>query len=101
MSRIEIPVQEDHNAFIYLIDGAVDVEGNRKVEANHLVLYERKGNIIELYSECGSDLLLLGGKPLNEPVYSYGPFVMNTEEQINWCIQSYRSGKMGDPSKVN
>ena len=100
-SKIEIPVEENHNTFIYLIDGEVDIEGNRKVEANHIVLYERQGNIVELYSECDSDLLMLGGKPLNEPVYSYGPFVMNTEEQINWCIQSYRSGKMGNPELVN
>jgi redox-sensitive bicupin YhaK (pirin superfamily) len=40
--------------------------------------------------------LLLGGQPLNEPVVSYGPFVMNNREQINQCYQNYRAGRMGE-----
>jgi redox-sensitive bicupin YhaK (pirin superfamily) len=44
---------------------------------------------------------VLGGQPLNEPVFSYGPFVMNTEEEIQQCIKDYQSGKMGDPAVVN
>ena len=54
-----------------------------------------------MYSKDGADILVLGGKPLDEPVYSYGPFVMNTEEQIRQCIANYRNGKMGDPNLVN
>ena len=49
--------------------------------------------------EC--EILMLGGQPLNEVVYSYGPFVMNSEAEIIQCINDYNSGKMGNPSTVN
>jgi quercetin 2,3-dioxygenase len=42
------------------------------------------------------DILLIGGIPLNEPVARYGPFVMNTKEEIIQAIDDYRNGKMGD-----
>jgi quercetin 2,3-dioxygenase len=42
------------------------------------------------------DILLIGGIPLNEPVARYGPFVMNTNEEIAQAIEDYRNGKMGD-----
>jgi hypothetical protein len=45
--------------------------------------------------------LLLGGQPLNETVYAYGPFVMNNELQIRQCFADYQSGKMGNPITVN
>ena len=47
-------------------------------------------------SRNGCEFLLLGGQPLNEPVVSYGPFVMNTQDQINQCFQNYRAGRMGE-----
>jgi redox-sensitive bicupin YhaK (pirin superfamily) len=40
-------------------------------------------------------LLVLSGEPLNEPYVSYGPFVMNTEEEIHQCIEDYRAGRFG------
>ena len=100
-SRLDIPTDPTHNAFIYIIDGDVEVEGGKSVKTNQLALYERGQSNINLYSECASELLVLGGQPLNEPVYSYGPFVMNTEDQIRQCIKNYRSGLMGNPDVVN
>lgn len=99
--RLDIPVDPLHNAFIYSIEGKLEVEGNRGVTRNQIVLYERGDSEINVYSETGAEILVLGGQPLNEPVYSYGPFVMNTEEQIRQCMIDYRSGKMGDPALVN
>ena len=99
--RIEIPTEATNNAFLYIIDGEIEVEGRRVVKANQLVLYQRGASIVDIYSECGADLLVLGGQPLNEPVYSYGPFVMNTEDEINQCIRNYRAGRMGNPDVVN
>ena len=42
-----------------------------------------------------SEFLVLGGQPLNEPLVNYGPFVMNSQDQINACIRNYRAGLMG------
>ena len=99
--RIDIPVDPMHNAFAYAIDGVAEVEGQRTLKANQIALYERGDSQINLYSEDGAEILVLGGQPLNEPVYSYGPFVMNTEEQIRQCVYDYQNGRMGNPDMVN
>ena len=99
--RLNIPLDPTHNAFIYVISGSIETEGRKQINTNQVVLYERGGNEVELFSSGGSEILLLGGRPHNEPVYAYGPFVMNTEEQITKCYRDYQSGKMGNPELVN
>ncbi len=77
-------------------------EENRKsIAENQVVLYQRGASNIELFSSEGAELLLLGGQPHNEPVYAYGPFVMNTESEIEKCYRDYQSGRMGNPDVVN
>lgn len=100
-ARLDIPVEAGHNAFIYAVSGGVEIEGQQHLKPHQLALYERGHNNINLYSEEGAEVFLLGGQPLNEPVYSYGPFVMNNEQQIYQAIKDYNSGKMGDPERVN
>ena len=99
--RLDIPTNPLHNAFVYMIDGSVELESQRQLKTNQLALYERGEHLINLYAKDSAELLVLGGQPLNEPVYSYGPFVMNNEDQIRRCIADYRNGKMGDPNAVN
>jgi quercetin 2,3-dioxygenase len=99
--KLEIPTDPAHNAFVYLINGKLELEGRRELNANQVALYERGESLLNLYSKDGAEFLVQGGQPLNEPVYSYGPFVMNTEEEINKCIRDYQSGKMGNPDAVN
>lgn len=100
-ARLDIPTDPQHNAFAYVIQGSMEVEGARKVDQHQVVLYQRGESQINLYSECGAELLVMGGQPLDERVYSYGPFVMNNEEQIRECIHNYQNGLMGNPDLVN
>ncbi len=100
-ARLDIPVDPQHNAFIYTVSGDLEVEGQLAIKPNQLVLYKRGESNISLYSHEGAEIFLLGGQPLNEVVFSYGPFVMNTEEQIIQCINDYNAGKMGNPDVVN
>lgn len=99
--RIDIPTDPTHNAFVYSINGKLELEGQQQLTANQLALYERGDHLLRLFSEKGAEFLVLGGQPLDEPVYSYGPFVMNTKEQIQQCVLNYRAGKMGNPALVN
>jgi redox-sensitive bicupin YhaK (pirin superfamily) len=99
--KLEIPTNPNHNAFVYLIDGNLELEGRKELKKNQVALYERGDEVLTLFSKEGSELLVQGGQPLNEPVYAYGPFVMNTEDEINRCIRDYNAGKMGDPDQVN
>jgi redox-sensitive bicupin YhaK (pirin superfamily) len=99
--KLEIPVDATHNAFVYVIKGDVETEGRVKAEANQVILFERDSDLIRLFSSGDAEILLCGGKPHNEPVYAYGPFVMNNEEQIRRCFADYQAGRMGDPYRVN
>lgn len=99
--KLSIPVDATHNAFAYVINGKIETEGRTEVNMNQVVLYERGKNLINLFSSGDAELLLLGGRPHNEPVFAYGPFVMNSEEEIRKCYADYRNGKMGNPDLVN
>jgi len=100
-ARIDIPTNPNHNAFIYMVKGKLELEEQNMVKTNQLALFKRGESNINIYAQQESEFLVLGGEPLNEPVFSYGPFVMNNEEQIRECIKNYRSGKMGNPEMVN
>ncbi|MBO6515784.1 MAG: pirin family protein [Bacteroidia bacterium] len=99
-SKLTIPVDALHNAFAYVICGKLELKDQKEVNQYQLALFERGKEEIDLYAKEETNLLLLGGLPLNEVVYSYGPFVMNNEEQIRQCITNYNAGKMGDPRLV-
>jgi len=93
--RLEVPTDPSHNAFAYAINGSMEIENKRELKTNQIALYQRGESRINFYSQKGCEFLLLGGQPLNEPVYSYGPFVMNNRAQIEQCYKNYQSGKMG------
>lgn len=99
--RIDIPTDPTHNAFVYAVSGNLEIEDQKQLLQNQVVLYERGKSEINLYAKEGAEFFVLGGKPLDEVVFSYGPFVMNTEEEIRRCIHNYNSGAMGNPAVVN
>lgn len=94
------PLPADFNAMAYLISGAARF-GPDKVpaRAGDLVIFARDGDALDLSVPEGAqaplEVLLLGGRPLGEPVARYGPFVMNTEAEILQALRDYRSGAMG------
>jgi redox-sensitive bicupin YhaK (pirin superfamily) len=100
-ARFEIPINDSDNAFIYLISGELELEGRKELKQNQVALFERGKELVQAFSKEGAEFLLLGGQPLNETVFAYGPFVMNNEQQIRQCFADYQSGKMGNPITVN
>lgn len=92
---VELP--EDHNALIYLLDGKMAVEENTILEkgGKQMVTFNLGGNAIKFKAIEDSNLLILSGKPINEKVTQYGPFVMNTQTEILEAMRDYQQGKMG------
>jgi quercetin 2,3-dioxygenase len=90
---IEIP--PSHNAFLYLLDGKLKIEGFGMVEALHAAVFANDGEGITIQALEDSRVLLVSGKPLEEKVVAHGPFVMNNETQILEAIRDYQMGKMG------
>jgi len=93
--KISIPLPANHNAFIYLLDGQLKVDGFGLVDELHLVHFKNDGDGISLEAIQATRVLLLSGLPLNEKVAHYGPFVMNTQTQIMEAMRDYQMGKMG------
>lgn len=92
---ISIQLPANHNAFIYLLDGKLNVEGFGLVDGLHIVHYNNDGDGIAFDAKEDTRVLLLSGEPLNEKVVSHGPFVMNSQTQIMEAMRDYQMGKMG------
>ncbi len=82
------------NVFLYSVAGGVRVNG-AEVSQHHLVELDLAGDEIVIESTGAARLLFGHGLPINEPVVSYGPFVMNTPDEIRQAIADYQAGKMG------
>ena len=84
------------NAVLVPLDGTLRVNGTEDVPASRYVVFEQTGGGITVEAQ-GEDVkaLLLTGVPLNEPIAGYGPFVMNTEEEIRQAFVDYREGRFG------
>jgi hypothetical protein len=83
-----------HNAFIYVYRGAVTV-GDTQVAAQRMGVLNNapEADGVRLRASQDARLILVAGQPLNEPIVQYGPFVMNTQEQISQTLDDFRSGR--------
>ena len=91
---LEIP--ETHTLSMVVLRGNVTLNGKEQAGAGQLVGFEKSGSNVHI--EAGSEevkILLLSGVPIDEPVVGYGPFVMNTAEEIRQAISDFKSGKFG------
>jgi len=84
----------DWMAAIAPLQGEVQV-GSRELKAGQLGVLEQDGDGIALRSAGGASLMLLGGLPLGEPIAHYGPFVLNTPEEIQEALEGYHRGDFG------
>jgi hypothetical protein len=85
-------IQGSHNAFIYVYRGAVNV-GDERVKSKRMgILSNTPGaDGVTISATEDARLILVAGKPLNEPIVQYGPFVMNTQEEIHQALDDFRS----------
>ncbi|MBX3387588.1 MAG: pirin family protein [Phycisphaeraceae bacterium] len=95
-ASVELPVMEGHNAAVFVRSGAVRVAGTHSAGARRLAVLSREGAGTTVTAEEDAELLVIGGEPIDEPMVAYGPFVMNTPEEIQRAIADVRSGKFGE-----
>jgi redox-sensitive bicupin YhaK (pirin superfamily) len=95
--RADFEVPMRHNAALLVMSGSIAVNGENASE-NEFVVFANAGEriAVEAKSEDEAHLLLLAGEPIDEPVVSYGPFVMNTEGEIRQAMLDFQSGKFGE-----
>jgi redox-sensitive bicupin YhaK (pirin superfamily) len=94
--QVELPVPAGHNTAVVLRKGDVTVNDTGKLSGEaRIAVLGREGDTVVLKAAADSNLLLLSGEPINEPIASYGPFVMNTREEIMQAVDDFRSGRFG------
>ena len=93
-SREELPVASGRQVFLYVVNGDVTVSGE-PAKPHRLVELDRDGESIVIEAASDAQLLFGHGDVIDEPVYSHGPFVMNTRDEIVQAVQDYQAGKFG------
>ena len=82
---------EEHGAFVYVFEGVANV-GGRAIGTGELAVLS-SGERVEVTADSPARFILVAGRPLNERVVRYGPFVMNSENQIREAIEDFRAGR--------
>ncbi len=83
-----------HNTAILVVEGEIEVNG-QNAKLHDFILFKNEGEAITIKAKEKSVLLLLSGVPINEPVAQYGPFVMNTQQELQESFREYEAGKFG------
>jgi len=93
-ARLPIAMPASHNAMAVVAEGRVQA-GDVTASAGELILFANDGERLELTATEASHVIILAGEPLNEPVVAYGPFVMNTFDEIRQAFVDVNAGKFG------
>ena len=96
-SRFAQQLPAGHNAFVYVYRGEVSIAG-KAVPAQRMAILANEAQADGVVIEAGVDarVLLVSGQPLKEPIVQYGPFVMNSQDEIYQALSDFRDGRLGD-----
>ncbi|MFB9846219.1 pirin family protein [Oceanisphaera arctica] len=93
-ARYQLSIEEGWSAIVVVRKGEVKVNG-QPLTAGQTVILSQVGVGLELEATQNSELLILSGEPIDEPLVGYGPFVMNTEAEIKQAMTDFQTGKFG------
>ena len=94
-NQLDFSFPDYYNTAIVVIEGKLLINDSHEAKVDHFVLFENKGTDFNVKSEEKAKFLVLSGEPLNESISAYGPFVMNTREQIIEAYNEFQNGKFG------
>ena len=95
-ASLSLDLPDGHTSAIVVLSGRLEVGGSRPASEAELMLLSREGSDIRIGADADSIVLVLTGEPIDEPVVGYGPFVMNTREEIQQAITDFNAGRFGE-----
>jgi quercetin 2,3-dioxygenase len=93
--QADLGVPAGHTALLVVLKGDIRINGSASIGSGEVALFGREGGSLRLESTGAAAALLLSGEPIDEPIVGMGPFVMNTQQEIQQAIADYQSGRMG------
>ncbi|WP_231730913.1 pirin family protein [Lacimicrobium alkaliphilum] len=90
--EISLPVEQGHNGFVYCYQGNLKIAGEDLKTGELAVLDD--GERVSLMLQANTRLILVAARPIGEPIVQYGPFVMNTQDQIHQALRDYQQGRL-------
>jgi quercetin 2,3-dioxygenase len=102
-AAVTVPWRRDFNALVYVLGGQGTIgDKQRPIESGQLAVFDRDGDTLTFAAAAKQaarhptmDVLILGGRPIREPVIAYGPFVMNTRAELVQAFEDYQAGRLG------
>jgi redox-sensitive bicupin YhaK (pirin superfamily) len=94
--KVTIPVPEGWNTSLIVLKGAIEAGDGIVAQDAQMLMFSHQGQDIQVNVLENSIALLLSGEPIDEPIVGYGPFVMNTKEEIALAMQDFNSGSFGN-----
>lgn len=92
---LKLNLRDGHAAALYLLKGAVRLNGTEAASATELVVFERQGDEVQIEASADATFFVMNGEPIEDPVVGYGPFVMNTAQEIKQAFVDFHHGRMG------
>jgi redox-sensitive bicupin YhaK (pirin superfamily) len=94
-AEVRLPTPRDYNTALLALDGQVTANGSKPVSAGEFILFKNDGDEVVIESLTESIVMFLSGAPIDEPLVHYGPFVMNSVDEINEAIDDFNGGRFG------
>lgn len=94
-ATVDFSFPPHYNTGILVVEGKIKINKASEAPADHFVLFRNEGEEITIEAEDNSVLLVLSGEPIDEPIAAYGPFLMNTHEELQQAYSDFNRGKFG------
>jgi len=93
-AQVEFNLPDTYNTGLLIVEGSAIINGDA-ADTDHFVLFKNDGEQIDVEATDDAVILILSGEPINEPIVQYGPFLMNTWEELEQAIEDVNAGKFG------
>ena len=92
--RVQLSLRDGYTAALFIVKGKVAVNGET-ADAGELVVFDRDGDEVVIEASTDATVFVMNGQPIDEPIAGYGPFVMNTPQQIQQAVADFNAGRLG------